>query len=174
MGEFAISPRTWISLVILTLVACQRLGELAVARRNTDRLKAIGAVEVGAAHYPFLVLLHAAWLAALFIWAVLISPKVNVPLLGVFAGLQAARVWVLWALGPFWTTRIITLPEAPLVRRGPYRYLRHPNYAVVVLEIAILPLVFGAWVIAAVFSVLNAAVLIVRIRAETEALRGRA
>ena len=94
--------------------------------------------------------------------------------LGAFAGLQALRLWIIHSLGPFWTTRVITLPGAPLVRRGPYRFLRHPNYVVVVAEIAVLPLVFGAWRIAAVFSVLNLALLAWRIRIEQRALAPRA
>lgn len=132
-----------------------------------------GAVETGAAHYPYIVGVHASWLAALAAWVAIQAPMVNVPLLIVFGALQAGRLWVLWSLGPFWTTRIITLPKAPLVKRGPYRFVRHPNYVVVILEIAVLPLVFGAGVIAAVFSALNAAVLFVRIRAENQALAPR-
>ncbi|MCC6912260.1 MAG: hypothetical protein IT566_01050 [Rhodospirillaceae bacterium] len=163
----------WFAYAILILVAGQRLGELVIARRNTAALLARGAVEVGAAHYPLIVALHAIWLAALAGWVAVTAPSVNFPLLAVFACLQAARLWVLWSLGPFWTTRIVTLPGAPLVRRGPYRFVRHPNYLVVILEIAVLPLVFGAWVLAAVFSLLNAAILYVRIRAEDQALAVR-
>jgi methyltransferase len=161
-----------IAYVILGLVAVQRLAELALARRNTAALKARGAVEVGAAHYPLVVGLHAAWLAAI---AVLLPqpPSVHWPLLGLFLLLQAARIWVLASLGPYWTTRIITLPGAALVRRGPYRFLRHPNYLVVAAEIAVLPLVFGEALVAIVFSVANAAVLFWRIRQEESALAGR-
>ncbi|MGE4064070.1 MAG: isoprenylcysteine carboxyl methyltransferase family protein [Rhodospirillaceae bacterium] len=163
----------WFAYAILGLVAGQRLGELAIARRNTRALKRHGAIEVGAAHYPFIVALHTAWLLTLTAWVTLHAWRIDLGLLLVFAVLQAARLWILWTLGPYWTTRIISLPGAPLVRRGPYRYLRHPNYLVVVLEIAILPLAFGAWAIAALFSVLNAAVLYVRIRAEERALASR-
>lgn len=159
--------------LVLFLVAAQRLGELLIANRNTAALKQRGAVEVGAAHYPFIVVLHAAWLITLAIWVYLRAPSINLPLLAVFVGLQAARLWVLWALGPYWTTRIITLPDVPLVKRGPYRFVKHPNYLVVVLEIAVLPLVFGAALIAVLFSVLNAAILFVRIRAEEQALTPR-
>ena len=90
-----------------------------------------------------------------------------------FLALLAARAWTLWSLGPYWSTRVITLPEAPLVRRGPYLYLRHPNYAIVVGEIAVLPLIFGAWRIALLFSVLNGALLWHRIRVENRALAPR-
>lgn len=159
-------------LIIVALVTAQRLGELAYARHNMARLLALGAREVGAGHYPLLVSLHAAWLAALVIF---VAPETTPhwPLIGLFALLQAARLWVIWALGPYWTTRIITLPDAPLVRRGPYRFCRHPNYLVVILEIAALPLAFGAWKIALVFSVLNAVLLAHRIRIENRALAGR-
>ncbi len=168
MGTIAVPH--WFAYAILGLVAGQRLGELVIANRNTRELKARGAVEVGASHYPFIVLLHAGWLIALTAWVAMHALRISLPLLMVFVGLQAARLWILWALGPYWTTRIITLPDAPLIRRGPYRFLRHPNYLVVVLEIAVLPLVFGAWTVAALFSILNAAALYVRVRSENEVL----
>jgi methyltransferase len=160
----------WFAYTILGVVAGQRLGELVIANRNTRALKERGAIEVGASHYPYIVALHVSWLIALAGWVAMHIVRVNLPLLMAFVALQAARLWILWALGPFWTTRIITLPGAPLIRRGPYRFLRHPNYVVVALEIAVLPLVFGAWAVAAVFSILNAAVLYVRIRLENQAL----
>lgn len=163
----------WFAYTILGVVAGQRLGELVIANRNTRALKARGAVEVGASHYPYIVLLHAGWLVALTAWVATHAPRISLPLLIVFVALQAARLWILWALGPFWTTRIITLPGAPLIRRGPYRFLRHPNYLVVVLEIAVLPLVFGAWAVAVLFSMLNAAVLCVRVRLENRTLDSR-
>lgn len=156
-------------LVIVGLVCIQRLAELIYARRNTRRLLDAGAHEVGAGHYPLMVLLHGAWLAALA-FAVPPDADVNVPLLGLFLVLQAGRIWVMASLGPRWTTRIIVKRAAPLVRGGPYRYLRHPNYWVVAGEIAVLPLVFGAWEIATVFSVLNAGLLVHRIRVEEAAL----
>jgi methyltransferase len=157
---------------VLILVAIQRLGELVIAERNTRTLRARGAVEVGAGHYWLIVALHLSWLVAI---AVCLPPRpeANLGLLGLFALLQAARVWVLTSLGPFWTTRIITLPGAPLVRRGPYRFLRHPNYLVVIGEIACLPLAFGEVRVALIFSLLNAAVLGWRIRVEEAALAER-
>jgi methyltransferase len=160
---------TW-STIIVGLVAAERLAELILARANTRTLLARGAVERGAAHYPLLVALHAAWLASVWLlgWRV-----PNWYWLAVYVLLQIARVWVLASLGRYWTTRVITLPGAELVRRGPYRFLRHPNYAVVIAEIAILPLVFGEYDVAIVFSVLNAAVLAWRIRIENRALAER-
>jgi methyltransferase len=156
--------------VIMALVTLQRLAELIIANSNTRALIARGAVEIGRAHYPAMVTMHAAWLIAL--WLSVGGKGVNLPLLGVFVVLQALRVWVLATLGRRWTTRIIVLPGAPLVTGGPFRFLRHPNYCVVVGEIAVLPLVFGLTWIAALFSLLNFAMLWVRIGAESRALYG--
>lgn len=158
--------------LILGFVALQRIGELAYARRNTARLLAAGGVEAGAGHYPLFVMLHGGWLITL---AVLVPSEahIDVGLLAFFALLQAARVWVLISLGRDWTTRVITLPDAPLVRRGPYRFVRHPNYLIVAAEIAVLPLVFGAWEIAIVFSLLNLILLRHRIKIENAALVAR-
>jgi methyltransferase len=161
-----------LAAVILGLVTLQRLGELVLAKRNTDRLRAQGAREVAAGHYPLIVGLHAAWLAGLWYFVVWRAPDmaVNLMWLGVFVVLQALRVWVIATLGPRWTTRIMVLPGAPLVARGPYRFVSHPNYCVVAAEILVLPLVFGLVWYGIAFSVLNAAVLWLRIRAEEAAL----
>ena len=156
------------TVAILALVTAQRLGELWLSKRNTRRLLANGALEHGAAHYPLIVAVHAFWLAAL--WWFAPGRPISIPLLLVFALLQLARLWVIASLGRRWTTRIMVLPQAPLIKRGPYRLLDHPNYAVVVLEIAILPLVFGLVWVAAVFTLLNAGVLAIRIAAENRAL----
>jgi isoprenylcysteine carboxyl methyltransferase (ICMT) family protein YpbQ len=154
--------------LILALVTLQRLGELVLAERNSRRLLAEGAYEVGRAHYPFIVAVHAGWLTALW-WLAPGNPIHAAPLL-LFVTLQAARIWVVASLGRRWTTRIIVLPGAPLVRGGPYRWVKHPNYWVVAGEIALLPLAFGLAEVAIVFSLLNAAVLLVRIREENKAL----
>ena len=158
-----------VSIIVLALVTAQRLGELVLANRNTARLKAQGAIEVGAGHYPLIVALHATWLAGL--WVLAWDRPVQMGWLAVFVVLQALRVWVIASLGGRWTTRIIVLPGAPLVRRGPYRYVSHPNYLVVAAEIAVLPLAFGLPAFAMLFFLLNAIVLTVRIRAEGGALR---
>ncbi|HWZ36925.1 MAG TPA: isoprenylcysteine carboxylmethyltransferase family protein [Bradyrhizobium sp.] len=154
--------------IILALVTLQRLGELVLARRNTRALLARGAIEIGASHFPLIVAVHAAWLIALWVFGR--NQEVNLPALAAFAALQLVRVWVLATLGSRWTTRIVVLPGEPLVASGPYRYFAHPNYAVVVGEIALLPLALHLPLLASIFTVLNAAVLTVRIRAETRAL----
>lgn len=158
---------------LLALVTSQRLGELALARRNTRRLMARGAREVAAGHYPLIMGLHAAWLAGL--WALGRRRPVRLGWMTAFLALQAARGWVLASLGERWTTRIIVLPEEPLVRKGPYRFLSHPNYAVVAGEMAALPLALGLPRFAALASAANAAILAIRIRAEDRTLaRARA
>jgi len=157
---------------VLALVVAQRLGELWLADRNTRRLMAQGAVEVGAAHYPLFIVLHTGWLATLVVFTPWTTP-LNAWLLAIYGLLQVGRVWVIATLGRYWTTRVITLPGAPLVRSGPFRFVRHPNYWVASLEIAILPLVFGQVWIAVVFSVLNTALLAYRIRIEEAALVDR-
>lgn len=157
---------------ILALVVLERLSELWLARVNTRALRARGGIEAGAGHYPLLVALHVAWLAALILLVPRHAP-INLVMLALFAVLMAGRVWILATLGPYWTTRIITLPGAPLVRRGPYRFLRHPNYLVVAGEIAVLPLVFGAWEIALLFTALNLPLLAWRMRIEDRALAER-
>jgi methyltransferase len=161
------------SIALLAYVIAERLLELVIARRNTARLLTRGAVEVGADHYPLMIALHVSWLTAIVAWVAITAPEVHMPLLIAYVLLQGLRFWVMGTLGPYWTTRIITLPDTPLITGGPYRFLRHPNYVVVTLEVALLPLVFGAWHIAAVFTVLNALMLRTRIRAENAALRGR-
>ena|SRR5215472_15078187 len=154
---------------VLLFVLLQRGGELLLARANTARLLRLGAVEIDRGGYKFLVALHAAWLAALFATVPPETPP-NWPLLSVFFALQAARVWVIASLGRRWTTRLIVLPGAPLVERGPYRWLRHPNYLIVGAEMAILPLAFAALAIAVGFGACNGLLLARRIRLENAAL----
>jgi len=157
-----------LNLVILAFVTLQRIGELWLSSRNTQRLLARGAHEHSPAHYPLIVVVHLLWLATL--WWLALDRPVDGFWLALFVAIEIFRIWVLATLGPRWTTRIIVLPDAPLVRRGPYRFVNHPNYLVVVLEIAVLPLVFGLWQAALIFSLLNAATLSIRIRAENRAL----
>ncbi len=158
----------WPVIALLAFVTLQRLVELPIARANTARLLASGAHEVAPGHYPLIVALHLTWLATL--WWIAPGLPLHLGFLTLFALIQIARIWVLRTLGQRWTTRIIVVPGAPLVTRGPYRFVNHPNYLVVTAEIAVLPLVFGLWQVALIFSMLNAAILNVRIRAENRAL----
>lgn len=155
---------------LIALVALQRLLELLYARHNTNALLARGGIETGARHYPLFVVLHGGWLVAMFL-ATAPDPPANWPLLAVFAALQVARVWVVLSLGPYWTTRIITVSGAAPVTRGPYRFLRHPNYLIVALEIPVLPLALGLPMIAAIFGCANLALLAWRIHVEDRARR---
>ncbi|MRX49352.1 hypothetical protein GI374_02605 [Paracoccus sp. S-4012] len=156
--------------VFLAFILAQRLAELALARANTRRLLGAGAREHGAGHYPLIVAVHVAWLAALAVlgW----DGPVHPGWLALYGLLQLARLWVLATLGRRWTTRILTLPGEAPVTAGPFRLLRHPNYAVVAGEIAVAPLVLGLPWIALIFALLNALVLRIRIRAEAAAWRG--
>ena len=158
----------WIVVAILLFVTFQRLAELIIARLNTSRLLASGAIEHGAGHYPLIVAVHAAWLVTL--WVLAPWRGVDPFWLALYVLLLLVRFWVVATLGPRWTTRIIVPRDQPLVNEGPYRFVNHPNYWVVIGEIAVLPLVFGLPLVALVFSILNAAVLWVRIRAENRAL----
>jgi methyltransferase len=153
---------------LVVFLIAQRLAELGLAQWNTVRLRASGGVEFGAAHYPLMVALHACWLLGL--WLLGHDRSVDPFWLTVFIVLQAGRLWVIAMLGRRWTTRVIVLPGAAPIARGPYRWLRHPNYLVVVGEIAVVPLALGLPLFALVFSLANAAMLAYRIRVENQAL----
>lgn len=154
--------------LVLGLVTIERFAELLYARRNTHALLARGAVEAGSGHYGSIVLLHTAWLAGL--WLVAWDRPVALGGLVMFGLLQGLRAWVLLTLGRRWTTRIIVMPGEPRVATGPYRFMAHPNYAVVFGEIAVLPLAFGLPAYAALFTLLNGVLLCIRIGAEDAAL----
>jgi methyltransferase len=166
------------SRVLYTLliagVAAQRLVELRLARRHQRALEARGAVEVAPRHYRAMVLLHGAFLVAcpLEVWWLRrpFLPALAAAMAALLVAAQALRYWAIATLGERWTTRIVCLPGMPPVSAGPYRFLRHPNYLAVAVEMAALPLLHGAWLTAAVFSAADAAVLTVRIRAEESAL----
>jgi methyltransferase len=155
------------AVLFLSFLVAQRLGELVIAQRNTRRLLARGASEYGADHYPVMVTLHASWLAVLVVFGW--NAEVHLGWLAVFGILQLGRVWVLATLGERWTTRIIVIDE-PLVMRGPFRFIRHPNYATVAAEIAVAPLVLGLTWVAVLYTLLNAAMLYKRISVEQAAL----
>jgi methyltransferase len=156
----------------LGVVTLQRLVELAWSMRNTSRLRRVGAIEIDAAGYPWFILLHAGWLASLA--ALVPAQRLPYwPLVALYALLQPLRLWVILSLGRFWTTRILTLAGVRLVRSGPYRWLRHPNYLIALAEIALLPLAFGAVIVAAGCSAVNLVLVIRRIVIEERALATR-
>jgi methyltransferase len=162
------------ALLILAvgLVALQRLLELRLSRRNERILRARGAVERGQNHFPLMVGLHVLWLLSTLVEGILrgfVPAYWPVPL-ALFLLVQPLRYWAIFSLDEHWNTRILVVPGAELVRRGPYKYLKHPNYVVVAVEILTFPLIFGAWITALVFSMLNAALFYVRIREENRAL----
>ena len=167
---FTTSPTlvTWLMVYIVV----QRLGELVHASRNTKRLLSEGGVEHGADHYHYFIFLHSAWIAVI---ALLVDPQhdIHPVMLALFAGTQLLRLWTLASIGRWWTTRIISAPHFDRVKRGPYRYFSHPNYLVVVFEIAIVPLMLGLPWVALLFSVLNAILLRHRIGVENDVLGER-
>jgi methyltransferase len=158
--------------IVVGLVALERLAELVLANRNTRALLRAGAQEIGRGHYPLIVLLHLTWLVAVYVFAAKTMPPAW-GWIAFYVALQALRYWAIASLGRYWTTRIITLPSAPLVTRGPYRFVRHPNYAVVIFEIVALPLAFDELQVAAIFCWFNAILIAWRVRIETKALDNR-
>jgi methyltransferase len=164
---------TEILILAVALVATQRLLELALARRNERKTRAKGAVERGRKHYPFIVALHSLWLVSVLVEGTLRGPELPtlwpVPL-ALFLLVQPLRYWAIFSLGESWNTKILIVPGMKLVRQGPYKYLNHPNYIAVIVEILTFPLIFGAWVTALVFTALNAILLSIRIQEENRAL----
>jgi methyltransferase len=157
---------------VFAYVVIQRLAELAYANANTRRLLAEGGREYGAAHYPLFIVLHTGWLISIALFAEP-TTRPDLLLLNAFIASQTFRFWTLASIGRWWTTRIISAAHFPKVKRGPYRFIKHPNYALVVVEIALLPLLLGAPAMALTFSVLNAVLLWWRIRVENAVLGER-
>lgn len=163
-----------IFFIILSLVILQRLLELVIARKNEKRMLAKGAYEVGANHYPYMIALHTGFFISLIIEVVFFDRGLSPYFLWLFIlflAVQGLRIWCLASLGPFWNTKIIILPGANVVAKGPYLYIRHPNYLIVCIEIALIPLMFGAYYTAIAFTILNLLMLSVRIPTEEKALR---
>ena len=164
---------TALLVLAVVLVTFQRLFELVLARKNERRVRARGAVERGQRHYLLIVALHSLWLVSTLVEGLLRGPELPafwpVPL-ALFLLVQPLRYWAIFSLGKRWNTKILVLPGEKPVRCGPYKYIDHPNYVVVVVEILTFPLIFGAWITALVFTIFNAAILSVRIREENRAL----
>src|SRR5829696_1520231 len=161
-------------IISVALIALQRVLELLLSRRHERALRVMGAYERGAGHYPVVVGLHVGWLVAMLLegWMRGAEPSILCPFwLALFVCGQALRYWVIPSLGERWTTRVIILPGVPLVERGPYKHVQHPNYLAVALEIFSAPLIFGASFTALAFTLLKVGVLLLRIRTETRALR---
>ncbi|WP_373489778.1 isoprenylcysteine carboxyl methyltransferase family protein [Parasphingorhabdus sp.] len=171
LGAIFTSGPTLVTWLLVYIVA-QRLSELVYANRNTKRLLSEGGQEHGADHYHYFIFLHSAWLAII---ALLVDPQqdIHVALLALFVATQMLRIWTLASIGRWWTTRIISAPHFDRVRRGPYRFVSHPNYLVVILEIAIVPLMLGLPAVALIFSILNAILLRHRIGVENAVLAER-
>ena len=163
----------WYALLI-AVVACERLAELVIARRNLAWSLERGGVEVGAGHYPVMVVLHTAFLVGCLAEVILLDrpflPALGWSMLAIVVAAQALRWWCITTLGPRWNTRVVVIPGAPRINGGPYRLFSHPNYVAVVAEGIALPLVHTAWITALVFTVLNAALLTRRITTENAAL----
>lgn len=160
--------------VVFLIVIGQRLLELLIAKRNEKWMLRQGAYEVGAAHYPFMVAMHVAFFVSLLVEVIVFARPVSpfwLILLALFIALQCLRVWCLTSLGKFWNTKIIILPNANVVAKGPYQFIRHPNYVIVTVELLILPLLFSAYATAIVFTSLNIWMLSVRIPLEEKALK---
>ena len=169
MADFSWAGPPQIAALLLLI---QRGAEEAYSARNTRALLAAGSVEAGRSYYPVVAISHLGWIAAIFL-LIPAAAAVSWWLLAAFLGLQVVRYWVIGTLGRFWTHRIITLPSAPVVRRGPYALVRHPNYLVTVIETALLPSVFGAHAIAAIFTAIWGAVIVYKIGLEDAALAAR-
>ncbi|MGD6898556.1 isoprenylcysteine carboxyl methyltransferase family protein [Bacillus infantis] len=161
--------------VFILIIMLQRVGELAVARSNEKWMKSRGALEFGKGHYSIMVMIHASFF--LFysfevLWGSRTLSSLWPAILTVIIITQAGRLWALLSLGKYWNTKILVIPHANVVMRGPYRFIRHPNYVIVTLEFLAFPLMFQAYWTLAVFSILNLAILSVRIPAEEQALSG--
>jgi methyltransferase len=161
-------------ITLLALVCLERVAELAVSQRNAARSLQRGGRESGQGHFPPMVALHTALLAGCWVEAIALHrtflPWLGWPMIVLVIAANALRWWCIASLGPQWSARVITLPGLPLVSSGPYRWFRHPNYAAVIVEGAALPLAGSAWITAVTFTVLNAALLTVRVRCESRAL----
>ncbi|MCY8203235.1 MULTISPECIES: isoprenylcysteine carboxyl methyltransferase family protein [unclassified Bacillus (in: firmicutes)] len=159
--------------LLIAILIAQRAAEMAVARQNEQKVKKQGAIEFGENHYPYIIIMHILFFLSLIAEVLLLNKQPSSWWIGIAAAIlivQAVRYWALCSLGAYWNTKILVVPGAELVKKGPYRWMKHPNYTVVILEILLIPLLYQAYVTMSLFSVLNAALLTIRIRAEDKAL----
>lgn len=165
---------SYAAIALMAFIITQRLVELVWANRNTKRLLALGGKEFSPKHYSLIVALHTSWILAILIF-IFMNPAVEISAiyLSFFAVLTAFRAWILLTLGRFFTTKIISLPGAPLRKTGPYRFMKHPNYVLVICEIVVVPMIFGFWQIAAIWGITNIGILAFRIHEEDLALKER-
>ena len=157
---------------LILFIISQRLCELIYSNINTKRLLKEGAKEFGRKHYPLFIVLHSTWIISVFIFAPQ-NKEFNIYFLIIFFIMQIARLWVLISLGKFWTTRIISQVDQPLIKKGPYKYFKHPNYLIVCIEIAVLPLVYNLFNIAIIFTIANLILIFWRVNVENQALKKR-
>lgn len=165
---------TILFVMVFTIICIQRLVELRIAKGNERYMKKHGAIEFGQSHYPFIVILHILFLGSLLTEYILKDKPPSplwISLIGLFLLLQIGRIWAIKSLGPYWNTKIIVLPNAHLVKKGPYKWIPHPNYLIVALEFAVIPLIFQAYFTAILFTILNMIMMFVRIPAEEAALK---
>lgn len=160
--------------ILITLIISQRLIELKIARDNEEWMKSRGGIEKGAEHYKWFIILHIAFfvsiLAEVFSTSDTSHHSLNIYLLMIFFLTQLGRIWCIYTLGKFWNTKIIVIPGVSLIRKGPYKYMKHPNYVIVGIELFIVPMLFGAYITAVVFPILHILLLRIRIPSEDKAL----
>ncbi|PKF88680.1 isoprenylcysteine carboxyl methyltransferase [Bacillus sp. BA3] len=160
--------------ILIILIAIQRLVELYIAKQNEKQLKAAGAVEYGESHYRWMVLMHLSFFIVLIIEVIVLERNMSGlwPIwLTLFLIAQSGRIWVIRSLGKHWNTKIIVVPDADVVIKGPYKYFKHPNYIIVATEILVISLLFNAYYTAIIFSLLNVWMMTVRIPLEEKALK---
>ena len=160
--------------IIIGLIILQRLVELGIAKSNEKWMKQRGAIEFGVKHYRYMVLIHVLFFISLLTEKIYLKhglSQIWPLLLSVFLLAQLIRIWVISTLGRYWNTKIIVLRDAKIIKKGPYLYIKHPNYFVVTIELLVIPLLFNLYITACLFTVLNAVILMVRIPTEEKALK---
>lgn len=159
--------------IILIFIICQRLIELLIAKSNEQWMKKRGGVEVGEDHHKWFVIVHILFFISIISESFIINKQtvhINYMLLFIFIITQVARFWCIYSLGRFWNTKIIVLPGTSLIQKGPYKYIKHPNYIIVGIELIVIPLLFGAYLTAVIFPILHILLLRIRIPIENKAL----